>query len=261
MKNLFHQIYTIGITVFFTLLFGLLTIILGGAEAILLGKNPAKGKPVVLGRFFRKAWAYSILLFHAVRIRRVESQPIDQNRGHIVVANHQSALDILVAAAALPDNLVFFAKKELSKVPILGWASWLAGSVYIDRKKGMQDASAIQAVREAVQNKNLIIIFPEGTRSEDGHLLPFKRGAFVLAIESQSPIYVLTICDSSRLLPKASTRISSGELGLYFGPVIETNNFKVEDRFELAEKVRGIMLKNLDQWTQRENNRAGHVKA
>jgi len=254
-KNLFHQIYTVGITLFFTAVLGGLTILVGGAEALILRKKPGQGEPIVLGRLFRSWWGKSILFFHGVRLEAKWIENLDPHRGYIIVANHQSALDILVAISVLPTNLVFLAKKELSKVPILGWASWIAGCVYIDRTKGLHDDTAIRSVREAIRRKNLIIIFPEGTRSQDGQLLPFKRGAFMLAIQSGSPLYLMTICGSHELLPKSHNRIRSGKIGVFLGPVLNTEGLSEQSRFVLSKKVRSEMLKNLDQWTQRENNK------
>jgi 1-acyl-sn-glycerol-3-phosphate acyltransferase len=122
----------------------------------------------------------------------------------IFMCNHQSALDIYTLIAGLPLCFKWLAKRELFRIPFIGWAMTRAGYVSIDRENPREALKAIDEAGRKIRAGMVIIIFPEGTRSEDGRLLPFKQGVFNLAQRARVPIVPVGICGTSRLQPKGS---------------------------------------------------------
>jgi len=165
-------------------------------------------------------------------------------RGAIIVANHQSLLDIPAMFKHCPPNLSFIAKKELASIPIFGWAAFIVGTIFIDRAKGAQNESLSDIVRHLQSGLN-IFIFPEGTRSTTGRLAPFKRGAFVFAIQAQAPIVPVTIINSRERLPKKTWKISPGEIEIVVHSPIATTGLSPDHRHDLSAKVHGVIAESL----------------
>ncbi len=125
-------------------------------------------------------------------------------RPYIFMCNHQSALDIFALFAALPVSFKWVAKRELFRIPFLGWSMKRAGYISLDRANPREALKAIEDAAAKIRDGMNIIIFPEGTRSVDGVLLPFKKGAFSLALRAKVPIVPIGIRDTNRLQPKES---------------------------------------------------------
>ena len=154
----------------------------------------------------------------------------------IFMSNHESQMDPPVLVAALPIPAVFIAKKELQYVPFIGWAGWAAGVIFIDR--GNRER-AIRSIRDAAQQirggKN-VVIFPEGTRSRSGQMLPFKKGGFALAIEADVPIVPMATVGGFRVLASGSLRIRPGRYKLLMGEPVHPADHP--DRDALMQEVR-----------------------
>lgn len=187
---------------------------------------------------------YSIAMWivrNAVRIAGIEIQiegleHIDPEGTYIYMCNHVSNLDPPVLIPKLPQRTSVLVKKELFKVPILGQAMRAGDLVPVDRSN--RDA-AVASMKEAerVMGEGLsMTVFPEGTRSPDGRLLPFKKGPFYLAMDSGIPVVPVTICGSERLMPKGHTVIQPGIVRLIFHSPILPASFREND--ELIEAVR-----------------------
>ncbi|OPX96874.1 MAG: 1-acyl-sn-glycerol-3-phosphate acyltransferase [Syntrophorhabdus sp. PtaB.Bin006] len=130
-----------------------------------------------------------------------------QNLGappYIFMCNHQSALDIFVLLVSLPVSFKWIAKRELFFIPFLGWAMKRAGYISLDRGNPREALKAIEDAAAKIRGGMNLILFPEGTRSKDGVLLPFKKGVFSLALRSKVPIVPVGIYGTSRLQPKDS---------------------------------------------------------
>jgi 1-acyl-sn-glycerol-3-phosphate acyltransferase len=123
---------------------------------------------------------------------------------YIFMCNHQSALDIFALLSALPLSFKWIAKRELFFIPFFGWAIKRAGHISLDRKNPREALKAIDEAARKIKGGINIIIFPEGTRSKDGSLLPFKKGGFSLALRAKVPIVPIGIWGTSRLQPKGS---------------------------------------------------------
>lgn len=123
------------------------------------------------------------------------------NPPYVLMCNHQSALDIYTLLAGLPLQFKWIAKRQLFKIPFLGWAMGRAGYISIDRENPREALKAIEEAARKIRGGMNIIIFPEGTRSHNGTLLPFKKGGFTLALRAMVPIAPIGICGTNRLQP------------------------------------------------------------
>ncbi len=197
--------------------------------------------------WMKMGWARTSLSVHRISIEtRGEYQgDVKDFRGVVFVSNHQSIVDVMAQMHALPANTSFVAKKELRRIPIFGFTAHLIGTLFVDRKKGTNNES-LNVIGDHLKRGGNILMYPEGTRSLDGRLLPFKRGALVMAIENQVPIVPLTIMGTKEICPKKSMKIGSGTVRLFVDSPILTKGKTLEDRFSLSEQVRAILAKNLD---------------
>jgi 1-acyl-sn-glycerol-3-phosphate acyltransferase len=178
-----------------------------------------------------------------VRTKMLGYDQLDLSRKYIFMSNHVSNLDPPVLIPRLPFRQTVMVKKELFKVPILGPAMRLADFVPIDRRN--RDA-AVAGVRdaEATVRKGLhMTVFPEGTRSRDSVLLPFKKGPFYLALETGVPIVPITILGTEKLLPKGKTLARPGVVTLVFHPPVDPKDYP--DRDELMRVVRDAVASAL----------------
>jgi len=165
-----------------------------------------------------------------VRIRGIErlgSPP------YVFMCNHQSALDIYALLSGLPLSFRWIAKRQLFAIPVFGWAMRKAGYISIDRENAREALKAIEKAAQRIREGTNIIIFPEGTRSADGRLLPFKKGGFTLALRAMVPVVPIGIFGSSALHPKGSF-IPLGKGVIY----IEVGDPIILDSMDRSQKTR-----------------------
>src|SRR5262245_8620327 len=155
--------------------------IITGVPALMLSLF-APGSDVVL--WFGRYWGRWILATAGVRLVCSGLENIDRSRTYIYLSNHQSNLDILAIVLTLPTSFRIVAKKYLFYIPIFGQCIWLMGMIPIDRAHHGRALQSLQRAAERIRQGTSVLFFPEGTRSRDGRLLPFKKGAFVIAVES-----------------------------------------------------------------------------
>lgn len=177
-----------------------------------------------------QVWARIITSWCGVRVRAVFPPPeagLDWSKPYVYMANHQSHFDIPCIYAALPASLRFLTKKELRWIPFLGWSIWLADFVFIDRRK-REDAfaSIARAAEDFTRKGHAITVFPEGTRSRDGTLQPFKKGGFHLALEAGATIIPMGIQGTFAVLPRGSMNVRPGEVLIRVGAPIHTTSFR-----------------------------------
>ncbi|MGI8770875.1 MAG: lysophospholipid acyltransferase family protein [Acidobacteriaceae bacterium] len=160
--------------------------------------------------------------------------------GCIFMANHVSNLDPPVVLPLLPIPTVVFLKRSLMKIPILGYAMHLAGFIPVSRDGSVEAAKQhVAEARAALAGGRNVLVFPEGTRSRDGRLLPFKKGPFHLAMESQAPVVPIAVTGTAALMPKGSLRLRVGRVGLHFHPPIVPANYGTRE--ELMAAVRAAI--------------------
>lgn len=186
-----------------------------------------------------RAWARWILWASGTPVTCEGLEHIRADRPQVFVANHVSWYDVYALAAAIPKRYRFVAKKELARIPIFGTAWQAAGHISVDRS---DRASAIQSLDEAGRllrkDNSSVVIFPEGTRSPTGELLPFKKGAFMLALRTGVDIIPVAVLGTRRIQPKGGWRIRSGRIILRFGEPIPVAQYSEAERDDLIELVR-----------------------
>lgn len=165
-------------------------------------------------------------------------EKLDPGAKYVFVGNHESALDIPVAVACLPYNIVFLAKKELFRIPIFGWGMYAAGMVKVDRQNREKAALSIdRAVRYLKRSCSSVLVYPEGTRSRTGELGRFKKGSFLLAIRTQLPVVPVTIIGSREVLPRNSLRFRRKKIRLIVDAPIITRGLTEDKRDELMRST------------------------
>ena len=210
---------------------------------ILIGLFDPYGKYVyAVGRF----WAWMILAIGGVSLKVNGLSRIDSNRQYVFMVNHQSNIDIPVLIQSLPAfQLRWIAKKELLWVPLFGWAMWASKHIIVDRSDRIDALGSLKRAKERMKVGVSVVVFPEGTRSTDGKLLPFKRGGFLLAIRAQTPIVPVTIDGSGALLPRGDWRIRRGQVEVTVGEPVSVENYRPGTLRALSEQVQELIEKNL----------------
>lgn len=138
----------------------------------------------------------------------------------IFMSNHQSNFDILSLLAAMPRRFYWIAKKELFEIPVFGPSMRRGGYIPLDRGDGRKALQSIDAAAATIHQGKSVVLFPEGTRSPDGKLLPFKRGGFILARKAEVPVVPVTINGSGRINPANKIRLYSGNIHITLHPPV-----------------------------------------
>ncbi|KAJ8379800.1 hypothetical protein SKAU_G00005780 [Synaphobranchus kaupii] len=161
---------------------------------------------------------------------------------YVIISNHQSSLDILGLMEIWPDRCVSIAKRELLLTGAIGLMCWLGGTIFINRKK-TDDAKSVMAAtaRTVVKDQVRLWIFPEGTRNHEGDLLPFKKGAFHLAVQAQVPVIPVVFSSYSKFYVPKEKKFETGTIKLRILPAIETKGMSPDDVSTLSEKCHDLM--------------------
>ncbi|OPY69889.1 MAG: 1-acyl-sn-glycerol-3-phosphate acyltransferase [Syntrophorhabdaceae bacterium PtaU1.Bin034] len=166
---------------------------------------------------------------------------------YLLMSNHQSALDIFVLLAAMPVSFKFIAKRELFLIPFFGWAIKRAGYISIDRENPREALKAIEEAVRRMRDGTTVLIFPEGTRSRDGKLLPFLKGGFSLASRAAVPVAPLAIIGSNPLQPPGCfVPVCKGHVTIQIGKPILLEGKGLSYKAELAEEVRSAIERLLE---------------
>jgi len=189
-----------------------------------------------------RTWARFILWIFHIRITIRGEERVDPAQHYIYVSNHASGFDIPVVLAGIKDQIRIVLKKELTRIPIWGWALKWGYYIPIDRSHPKTAIRSLEDAARRMREGASVLLFAEGTRTRDGHLQPFKRGAFSLAVKSGVPVVPLTIKHSFEIQPKGSFRVTGGTVLLVLDDPIPTSGPEgiTEDRL-LMEKVRHVI--------------------
>lgn len=183
------------------------------------------------------SWSLPLL---GIKLVRKNNSPLAADKQAIYVSNHQDTLDIFICTGMMPDNIAILGKKSLLYVPFFGLAFWLAGNILINRSDKKQARSTMIEVSKAMRERgNSVYMFPEGTRSRGKGLLPFKKGAFILAIESGLPIVPLVFSSTRKNINL--NRWRAGTVLAEFLEPIYTHNMGPEDVQSLLEHTRELI--------------------
>jgi 1-acyl-sn-glycerol-3-phosphate acyltransferase len=157
------------------------------------------------------------------------------------MSNHQSVFDIAAIIHTLPVSWRFVAKRELTWIPVFGWALALSGHVIINRSAREQAVQSMRDAAQRIRGGTKVIVFPEGTRSTTGQMREFKSGGFHLALAAQVPILPASVSGSSKITPPHSLRIENGRILVRYGEAIPTAGLGLDDRQQLKEVVRNAI--------------------
>ncbi len=224
--NLYLRIlYTIIITIYYAIKVSI---------AVIFSKNKIAYRKNAVN------WSKKILNIFNVRINSIGLENLDSKQTYILAANHSSLFDIPILFVTFKDfNFIIIYKKELEKIPIFGRSLKVSPFVSINRSEPREAMKSIEQTLAQMSENDCPIIFPEGTRSENGELGEFKRGTFLLASKSLKPIVPIAIVGSSGILPKGSFAVkANSEVTVKIYPPIE--NSGISDRLkekELMQKV------------------------
>ena len=197
--------------------------------------------------YIAKIWTNSILFAAGVKLHVEGLEKIDPRKSYIFIGNHQSHFDVLSVFSALPLTVRFMAKKELFKIPVFGWSLYASGTIRIDRSNRERAIKSMNNALDRIKRGVSVVVFPEGTRSEDGKIRDFKKGGFVLAIKGRIPIVPVSISGSRFILPKNTIRINPGEIKIIINEPIQTDQFNYQEREKLSSEVRRIIVENYDE--------------
>ena len=212
---------------------------------LLLVTGPFDRGRYIVGYVFRRIGPAMATLNPLWRFRYSGIMPQNPRHPYVVVSNHESFADILLISH-LPWEMKWLSKAELFRIPIMGWMMWLAGDIPVKRGFGPSAVEAMERCRKALRQRVSVMIFPEGTRSKTAELLPFKDGAFRLAIEAGVPILPLALSGTGTALPKHGWRFGRSAAHLRVLEPVDTAGLTLADVPALKARVRDLIVRTRD---------------
>ena len=195
-----------------------------------------------------RAWARTLLAVSGVKVRVEGIDRIDLSGSYVFISNHLSYMDTPVALAHIPVQFRFLAKRGLFQIPFLGQHLSRAGHIPVPREDPRAAVKTMQRAAEVIQQKKIsLLIFPEGGRSHDGILRPFKEGGAYIAIKAGVPLVPLVMIGTRKVLPYGGGIIQSGEVTLRVLKPIDTRNLTLKDRAAVTNQLRDQILSELEQ--------------
>lgn len=214
------------------------------------------GLLVILASFFSRTgnvphlmariWANSILWISRVKVTVTGAGKLEPGRSYIYMPNHQSNADIPLLLGRLPVQFRWLAKAELFRIPIFGRAMRGVGYISIDRSNRKSAFASLEQAANTIRKGTSVLIFPEGTRSRDGHILPFKKGGFVLAVDSGVPIVPIIIRGTQGIIPKGHFMIRPAPVTMEILDPVASADYTRKTKDALLERIRTIFIDHLE---------------
>jgi 1-acyl-sn-glycerol-3-phosphate acyltransferase len=218
------------------------TAILGPPALVSCFLDPSRRWP----SFFQGLWVDWLLRTNGIHIRLEGMENLKQDQSYILVSNHTSILDIPALISAAPFPVRFLAKKSLLWFPIFGWVLYFSGHILIDRQSAQSALRNLKKAPSLLKKGISIIVFPEGTRSPDGEVKEFKRGAFLLARHSKFPVVPISIIGTYEMLPRQGWCFWPGTMHIRMGEPIPTRGLSHQESRDLMRRVRETIIENLE---------------
>lgn len=198
---------------------------------------------------FAKSWVWTVLFFAGAKVRRISGlENIDRKRSYVFVANHQSLFDIPLLFHALPHSIVMTPKKELFRIPFMGWAIKAAGFIEIDRSRPELARERLRKAAQRLKGKRIsVLMFPEGTRSATGEIKPFKKGAFHVAFDLDVAMVPVSVHGTRAIASKGSLRIRPGDVRVHVGEPVELQGDSPEERTRVMNELRTRVLAGVEE--------------
>lgn len=196
-------------------------------------------------RWFGRIYSWGGAAILGIKIRKNNYDSLKNIGPCVYVVNHQDNFDLFVTGSVMPKRTVTIGKKNLRYVPFFGQLYWLSGNIFIDRKNSSNSKVTMSASTRALTEKNKSIwVFAEGTRNRGKNILPFKKGAFKMAIEAGVPI--VPICVSSYINNLDLRRLRSGLAEITVLPPVETKHLTIDDIDSLIKQCWNDMKETID---------------
>jgi 1-acyl-sn-glycerol-3-phosphate acyltransferase len=228
----------------------ILATIVFGTASLVVSFFDATGKSQIR---IARAWGRFLLTVSGVRVRVEGLEQIDPNGSYVFISNHLSYMDTPVALANIPVQFRFLAKRGLFQIPFLGQHLSRAGHIPVPRTDPRAAVKTMQIAAEAIKQKRIsLLIFPEGGRSHDGVLNPFKEGGAYIAIRAGVPVVPLAMIGTREILPYGGGVPVAGSVTLRILEPIETSTYSLKDRGVLTERVRTLIAHELEPANRRD---------
>jgi 1-acyl-sn-glycerol-3-phosphate acyltransferase len=243
LESLFYSLILWIGTAFLTLFFACLDLVIVYPWSLFFDRETRRVLHCISG-----VWGRTIIRWSSIwRIVVTGREHLQAGKHYIVIANHQSLLDILAVCAALPINFKFLAKRELFHIPFMGWSMAAAGYIPVDRTSHRSGRDAIHRITQVLQKGISVLLFPEGTRSPDGKIHAFKMGAFKLARDNKVEILPVVIDGTGQALPKKSWLIKKKSTFIVsIGKPVSLEDFADSSVEDAKEKIRHEMIGRLE---------------
>ncbi len=238
LKSIGYQIQTLIIVLWVVLV----TVVVSTTVIVCSFFSRTGNGPHLLARF----WANSILWVARVKVTVSGAEKLDPNRSYIYMPNHQSNADIPLLLGRLPVQFRWLAKAELFKIPVFGRAMRGVGYISIDRSNRKLAFESLERAARTIRNGTSLLIFPEGTRSRDGHILPLKKGGFVLSVDSGVPIVPIIIRGTRDIIPKGNFMVRPAPVTMQILDPVETAGYTRKTKDALLEHIRSILIHNFE---------------
>lgn len=202
-------------------------------------------------KFYKKfqhyrSWAKRVLFVAGVKIETIGLEKLEGSKSYVFVANHSSYFDIPAVFVSIPQQLRIMYKRELEKIPFFGWYLRASDFIPVEREDSASARASLLKSINLIRKNISVLLFPEGTRSVDGSLQNFKRGAFLLALKSNKELVPLTIVGSNKLLPRRKIFFRSGLIRVIISDPINVTAFNQRGLVDkLVNQVREEILQNL----------------
>jgi 1-acyl-sn-glycerol-3-phosphate acyltransferase len=221
---------------------GLLTLVIGVPAILVALLLPGKADK---GRWFRivsHVYCRIALPLFGIRVDGRGLENVDRSKPYVFMSNHVSHADAPALAVTILHPLHWVFKKELGAIPVFGWFLRSCGQVMVDRSSPEKARETLAEAQSGLSGNNSILIYPEGTRSRDGGLQPFKKGGFRIALSTGLPIAPVRVSGSREVVAAGSLRVRPGTITVEILPPVETAGVNVADIPALMERVRAAML-------------------
>jgi len=233
------------IKMFFVLIYSLLWTLPSFPKALRLQREGRQAELQSLVTALGRGWGRMLVEGTGSTVTVIGAEKMPKDQAVVIAANHQGNFDIPVLLGYLPKAAAYIAKEEIRRLPILGKWNEMYGTVFIKRKNPREALRAIQEGAQRLKDGYSLVIFPEGTRSPDGHVLPFKPGALKLAQKSGVPIVPVTLVNTRTIMVKNSLRIRRADVKVIIGDPIDPGS---EHSSDLAEIIQEQIAANLEKW-------------
>jgi len=188
-------------------------------------------------------WSRITCIITLCPVKVIGKELIDNKKSYVFIANHQSAYDIFLVYGYLGQPIKWVMKQSLRKIPAVGYACEKCGFIFVDNSSPQAAAKAIQEAEKRLKNGASVFLFPEGSRTENGELGKFKKGAYQMALDLNLPIVPVTINGSFHVMPKDTFSITPHSMEMIIHEPIETSQYKTDNLREAAINMRTLVDK------------------